>query len=1836
MNKKRKLLSLLLVIAMMIGVVSTSMLNAFAEESVDFMNETDNKLSISLTKKDGTPLGGNESASISNGDSLRIKVAFELNNNNLKKDKICVDLNKLNYISQLKGGNIENNGNILGKFEIIDGILNIRYDWDMIEKIYADKNTFNVSLDIDAKADYNNDNLDDEGNIIFKIRDKEYKVPNVFPDSNVNVEKICLGDGTSNDCVKTIGGVTYQKFQIKATSSGGNNKNVILKDTLQSSNLSFAMDIDELKPTMTIDNVSKDCIFNVDNQKATITVGDLDDKQTAIITYWVKISDGAYKEAINESWKLKNKVTSSFIDNNDHQKDDQAGPEANIKITNLTIDKTAKEISQDNTTKKVEWTVTITGGDVNTGYKFSDNEILTGNGSKENGSILIKKGDTKLGTISFDELSKIKISDNDDLSNFKISLKKGEQLTFIYTNTYDIKNVDIKEGLFSKNTFEATKENYPTIKKETDYTVVPKLDVSITKKYQSYDLNSKKLTWKVSVTIPKDFTDLVLSDVVSDGHTLIPDSLKYIDKDNNENPMEFVDSKISLDSLTNYITETDGRHTYNFIYQTKDNDTQLSLENTAKISYKYNDKDYSNSSKAEYNKNPIIEKNGYNDSNKGIQTWSIKFNLEIMDLEKNTMIITDTIPEGLELIKDSFKLENESVSLDIEGSFKADVTDILKDYKKKYPNQKTVQLSYQTRVKDIEEAIQGKKYTNRVIGKYGGNDTGECIKELGVSIDQWGLLNKECSYDAKDPTVLKYVVRINTNGAKLALNDANTLQMYDELGSALKYVKDSVKVYRNVWYEDKNNEITDNVTIKIDNENNTLTIDGIPDETFISVYYSCKINLPSGTKINDQSSQELLNSVTNKVQLRSVRNYNNTSSTTFKGEVQSASGTMHPKNCTLTINKIDQDKLTPLKGAKFKIYMVKIENGKFVEVNPQEVLSYTGAKTLETNDKGQIKFSDMMYDYYYCYEEINAPIGYDGHVKGYILFDGPSPKSNVENELPAGINFQRVYNYIGALDVTAKNEKVKTGKLIINKSITGIDIGDYKDKIKFKVTKESDSTQSMEYTLNDFTYNKQTKKWELELNEEIGNYIVEEIENTIDGYTVKTMYQTGDSSNTEGNTTNILVEEDKDTTVSFKNDYELKKHDVIIKKVDAAHIENQIAGAKLKVVKKGTTDGIISWTSEEGKSKTLKLEAGDYTLIEEKAPYGYKVADPINFTVTKDGGVKIDDNIVDQVIMKDSHSNGQLVITKTISGIIKDDIKNKIKFIVKDNTTNVSKEYKLDDFNYDEENKIWKKTLDVVEGSYTVEEIVEDSKGYKLVSTTYQVTQNGVKEAEVLENLNDHVTVEDEKAVTVSFKNSYTPKEYEISISKQDLITSKDISGADLEIKNIKTGEVIQITSSELGQKLNLIPGTYTLSEEKAPEGYKKAKSIEFIVTKEGKIIVDGKEVEKVVMKDQPIGQLVLTKSIVGDVSREQVEKSVSFEITNNDTKEIKTYSLKDFSYVDSKWALTLTENTGGYTVKEITKDIQGYVLVNTVYTIEGQSKEGRTIQTNITKGNTTNIDFVNKYEKNKYSVKINKVNSKNQKIAGAKLEIIDLQGNVLDTWTSAKDQSHELSLESGTYILSEIDAPQGYRKANDIEFTVDEDGKVEGLEDNTVVMKDELTEGKLILTKTIEGDITKEQAKNITFVVTDQEGKKQEYTLDTFDYDETTHLYTKEIKVREGKYTVEEINQSIKDHEVKTTYTINNQENEGTKVDNITIEDKQEVIVNYKNTYLKNDEVINQPSDSNDQTPKDKTETLSKQEVKQTKTGDESALLENMVMAMVSLIGILKGIKVYHRRKEI
>lgn len=1102
MKTKSKLISIFIVLTMIVSIISTNMYSAFAEET-DYITAEENNLNISLTNKSGVPLGGENSPSISNGDELGIKIAFHLKSTNFRKDKICVDLKTMEHISNLTGGNIEHNGNILGTFYINgDGILVIQYDWDMIAKVYADQDSFDVNLNIKAKSNYQDKDVNSEGNVIFKIKDKEYIVPNKDADSSLNVEKLRLGDGTNSDNIKIIDGISYQQFQIKVTSNGGDNTKITLKDTLGSNSLSFELNKPELKPTMSIGGVSKECSFLVEGQTAKIEIDELKKDQSAIITYWVKLSEQSYKESINESWKLKNKVMTDFTDNNNNKKENQYGAEQDIEVSNLSIQKSASDLSSNNKEKKVQWAVTITGGDNNIGYKFSDLEEYSGdkvNGKLNEASrkITIERNGIKIKEIDFAQLSQLQLADKDDLDNGKILLKKGEKLTLTYTNTYDIEKVDVSSGFFVKNTFKAEKENYPTISSTIDHTIVPSLNASILKEFQSYDLDNKEITWKVTIVVPSQFTNLLLSDIVGEGQSLIPNSLIHVKNDNTEEKLNFENNQISLDNLKDYFVETDGRHKYIFVYKTKDLEKTVTLTNKAILSYDYNGiKNIK--SEAKYNKKIIINKTGYNDSDKGVQTWTIKFNLEMMNLDENSMIIRDKIPSDLELISDSFKLNGQEVELNISGAFEANITDVLKQYKKNHSNEKTVDLEYKTRIKDYKDLLNSQsgylKYTNEVSGKYGNQEIDAVSASVDVYLNKWGLLNKSCSYDENNPTTLKYEVKINQQGVKLSKNDNDIIEVYDELGSALQYNEDNIKVYKG-WGIDQ--DITSQVKIKVDKDANTLTISKIPDETLVRVVYTCTINLPAGTKINDSSAQELINSVTNKVQLRSTRNITSDSSTSFKGEVKSASGTMKPSNCTIKINKLDEDTLTQLKGAKFKIYMVKIEDGKFVEVQPREVTNYTGSKILETDDKGKLIDSNIMYDQYYCYEEIGNPKGYTGTVKGYVLFDGNEPKQNVESEIPEGTKLQRVYNYIGSISIDVKNKKVDTGELKITKTISGIssqtDLEKAKSSIKFKVTSKKNSDQVNEYTLNDFEYNESTKKWELKLNKEVGEYTVEEI-----------------------------------------------------------------------------------------------------------------------------------------------------------------------------------------------------------------------------------------------------------------------------------------------------------------------------------------------------------------------------------------------------------------------------------------------------------------------------------------------------------------------------------------------------------------------------------------------------------------------------------------------------------------------------------------------------------------------------------------------------------------------
>lgn len=114
----------------------------------------------------------------------------------------------------------------------------------------------------------------------------------------------------------------------------------------------------------------------------------------------------------------------------------------------------------------------------------------------------------------------------------------------------------------------------------------------------------------------------------------------------------------------------------------------------------------------------------------------------------------------------------------------------------------------------------------------------------------------------------------------------------------------------------------------------------------------------------------------------------------------------------------------------------------------------------------------------------------------------------------------------------------------------------------------------------------------------------------------------------------------------------------------------------------------------------------------------------------------------------------------------------------------------------------------------------------------------------------------------------------------------------------------------------------------------------------------------------------------------------------------------------------------GKYLLVEL-ESLPGYVLLKDSIPVEMDADEVRL------------SDIIN--EKGKIS--ITKVDADTGKpLAGAKLQILDKDGKVVEEWTSG-DKAHEIAmLPVGGYVLREKEAPAGYARAEDIKFTIDAD----------------------------------------------------------------------------------------------------------------------------------------------------------------------------------------------------
>ena len=310
-----------------------------------------------------------------------------------------------------------------------------------------------------------------------------------------------------------------------------------------------------------------------------------------------------------------------------------------------------------------------------------------------------------------------------------------------------------------------------------------------------------------------------------------------------------------------------------------------------------------------------------------------------------------------------------------------------------------------------------------------------------------------------------------------------------------------------------------------------------------------------------------------------------------------------------------------------------------------------------------------------------------------------------------------------------------------------------------------------------------------------------------------------------------------------------------------------------------------------------------------------------------------------------------------------------------------------------------------------------------------------------------------EEPLSSESTKAFTMDKIAITISKQDVTGSKEVEGATLVIKKGNT-VVDKWVSGSTAKKISLDTGTYTLEETIAPAGYKLSSSkVTFTVNSNGTVTVDGKVVDKVIMKNEPF---YITISKLG-LTKDKELVGAKLKITDKDGKLTKDLDGKSLEWMTTENAEKFHLTDGTYYLTELEAPA-GYI------------KTDKTIEFVVEKDGTIKIDNkeVSKVtlENKPLYVYISKksINGKTE-LPGAKLKITDKDGKLekdLDgkslIWTSSTKEER-FRLAPGSYILTELEAPKGYELSDAvIEFTVTEDGRIlfdkKEAENNMIVFK--------------------------------------------------------------------------------------------------------------------------------------------------------------------------------------
>ncbi|MBR0141679.1 MAG: hypothetical protein IJM19_05485, partial [Ruminococcus sp.] len=486
-----------------------------------------------------------------------------------------------------------------------------------------------------------------------------------------------------------------------------------------------------------------------------------------------------------------------------------------------------------------------------------------------------------------------------------------------------------------------------------------------------------------------------------------------------------------------------------------------------------------------------------------------------------------------------------------------------------------------------------------------------------------------------------------------------------------------------------------------------------------------------------------------------------------------------------------------------------------------------------------------------------------------------------------------------------------------------------------------------------------------------------------------------------------------------------------------------------------------------------------------------KLIDGAKLTVSKVGDITENG---DKITVKDSAETSVVAeyetVYETVTSVVTDS---------ENNTQTVA----VTDENGEVVTTIADKEFELTDGLYELTEI-SAPEGYQVAETIYFVVKDGkVVYSDTVKP--EEITAEDmgNKVVMKDQPNSAVISKQDVSNGSEELagavISITAPENADLSHIYLKRGETYlekdtdytvdknKITFTSGDEKTivyGLASGDYKLTEDTAPLGYTKDTEIDFTINDKG-IVESG----DVIVKDEVITVNISKKSLTGSDEIENAELTLTnldktslenVEFTKGKGEKAELVSQKEniIVFVSGTTESKLSKlPAGNYELKE-TRKPDGYELLEE--TIKFTVNTDGTIKlTNDANGHgevddKTNTVIMRDEQTSEITVNISKQDINGAEVKGAELEVYtvvtstDESGNtetvtsVVDKWTS-NGETHTVSgLEADKeYTLKEVIAPEGYKVATEIKFTVDKDNNVKA-DENSKVTKTE--DGKQIL----------------------------------------------------------------------------------------------------------------------------------------------------------------------------